>query len=349
MNEFNQRFQGLSKPQQQARYEQLALACLAHYPTVNGTITFIAHNAGIVYRIDSARDSFVLKIAEPIGEGANYTIPDYLNIGFVWLDRIARELPLMVQQPIASQPDTFVTTVTVDDLSQPFYCTLQRWIDGQRLRDPSPAQAHQIGVIMAQLHNHGRQWSHDKALEGWKYDAAWLSENLDGFAKVKSLNILSDAEWMTVEKAVDRILHVMQTLGTDASVWGPIHGDISQYNLLVRHDGTISPIDFGALVFAHYGYDLGVTLYHLMYLDAATRKSLVEGYHTVRDMTSFGNMGLEAFLCMAGLSNLAFNVELPDQRTSTLFIRNVREFAATFCHNLINDIPFALQHYDYVR
>jgi hypothetical protein len=58
---------------------------------------------------------------------------------------------------------------------------------------------------------------------------------------------------------------------------------------------------------------------------------------------------LEAFLCATALANLAFNVELPDQRTSRLFIRNVREFATVFCERLIHDIPFALEYYEYIR
>jgi Ser/Thr protein kinase RdoA (MazF antagonist) len=349
MNEFNQRFERLSESQKQVRYQQLALACLVYYPAVDGKVTFVAHNAGIVYLIETAHRKFLLKIAEAIGEGGSYTYPEYLNTGFTWLNAIARETSLIVQQPVANPLGAFVTTVTFEDLSQPFYCSLQHWLDGQRLRDPSPAQAYQIGEMMAHIHHHGSQWIQARTPGAWKYDGAWLSENLEGFAKVKSLAILSEAEWINVEKAVDRIQQVMQTIGTDAHVWGPIHGDIHQHNLIVLDTDKICPIDFGALVLAHYGYDLGVTLYHLMYLDATTRQALVNGYKANRDLSGLIDMGLEAFLCMAALANLGFNVELPDQRTSALFIRNVREFAAICCHKLIQDIPFALQYYDYIR
>jgi hypothetical protein len=60
-------------------------------------------------------------------------------------------------------------------------------------------------------------------------------------------------------------------------------------------------------------------------------------------------MDLEAFLCTAALGNLAFNVGLPDQRTSALFIRNVREFATVFCQKLVHDIPFALKAHERIR
>jgi Ser/Thr protein kinase RdoA (MazF antagonist) len=349
MNEFNEKFEGLSELQKQARYHQLALACLAHYPALNGKITFVAHNAGIVYLVESAEGKFLLKIDEAIGESESHSYPEYLNSGFIWLDAIARETNLVVQQPVASQAGEFVTAVDFEDLSQPFYCSLQRWLDGQHPRDPSSAQVYQIGALMAQLHNHGSQWIQGKTPGAWKLDATWLNGNLERFAKVKSLAILSEAEWLNVEKAVERIQQVMQTIGADAHVWGPIHGDIHHQNLLVLDDGKLCPIDFGALVLAHYGYDLGVTLYHLMYLDAATRQALVAGYQTQRELTLQTDMGLEAFLCMAALANLSFNVELPDQRTSKLFIRNVREFAAIFCDKLIHNVPFALQHYDYIR
>jgi Ser/Thr protein kinase RdoA (MazF antagonist) len=349
VNEFNEKFEGLSEAQKQARYQQLAQACLAHYTAMDSEVTFVAHNAGIVYLIEPTHGKFILKIDEAIGEGEGYKYPEYMNTGFVWLDARAHETNLVVQQPIASQQSEFVTTVGFEDLSQSFYCSLQNWLDGEYPRDPSSARAYQIGELMAQLHNHGSQWIQGKTPGAWKFDGVWLTENLERFAKVKSLAILSESEWTNVEKAVDRIQQVMQALGTDASVWGPIHGDIHHQNLLVLDNDTICPIDFGALVLAHYGYELGVTLYHFMYLDAATRQALVKGYQAHRELTMTDDMGLEAFLCMAALANLAFNVELPDQRTSRLFIRNVREFAAIFCHNLIHNVPFALQHYDYVR
>jgi Ser/Thr protein kinase RdoA (MazF antagonist) len=168
-----------------------------------------------------------------------------------------------------------------------------------------------------------------------------LIGRLNTFAKVKHLAILSDREWTTVEQAVERICTIMQSLGKESSVWGAIHSDLHHQNILVYGD-EFSPIDFGNLIRGHYGFDLGVTLYHLMYLEGAARQSLVEGYQAVREIGSLPDLALEAFLCAAALVNLAFNVNLPDQRTSNLFIRNVHEFATSFCRKLVDHQPFVL-------
>jgi Ser/Thr protein kinase RdoA (MazF antagonist) len=348
MNEFNTRFEGLNEAQKQARYQWLAEACLAHYPAAQGSIAFVAHNAGITYRIETAQGRFLLKIAQATGEGTVLAQPEAINAGFVWLDAIARETSLVVQQPIASKRGEFITAVGFEDLSEPFYCSLQRWLDGEHPRDPSPAQVYQIGAMMAQLHEHGSGWIQGKTPPAYRYDETLLNENFEIFARVKTLDILSEAEWANVEQGVERIRGLMSRLGSDAQVWGPIHSDIHQQNLLVV-DGQICPIDFGALVLGHYGFEPGVTLYHLMYLPAENRQALVAGYRANRELVRLSQMDLEAFLCAAALANLAFNVELPDQRTSRLFIRNVREFAAIFCEKLVHSVPFALEHYDYIR
>lgn len=348
MNEFNARFQSLSASQRQERYASLARACLAHYPATNGEVTFVAHNAGITYRVDSMEGAFLLKIAQATGDGLDRTRPDPLNSVFIWLDAIARETPLIVQNPVANGQGAFVTEVVFEDLSEPFYCSIQRWLEGEHPRNPSPTQAFEIGRMTSVLHTHGSQWILGNALEAWQYDEGWLRENFQIFTKVKTLSILSKSEWMNVENAFERIIQVMQRLGKEPTVWGPIHSDLHQQNLLI-YRGQICPIDFGGLILGHYGYDLGVTLYHFMYLDALTRQNLIQGYRTNRELVGLSEMDLEAFLCAAALANLAFNVELPDQRTSKLFIRNLHEFATIFCEKLIHDIPFALESYNYVH
>lgn len=345
MNEFNQRFNGLSEDQKQARYLGLAEACLAHYPTIAGEPTFIAHNSGIVYLVKTPHDKYLLKIAEAIGDGESDANPAYMTASLSWLDALAKETNLIIQQPVANQLGEFVTAVSYDDLTHVFYCTVQHWLDGQHTRNLSPDHMQQIGQMVAQLHNHSSQWIKDKTLPAWTYDGVWTNENLTRFSKVKSLNILSDAEWKTIEKAVDHIQQMIQKLGMDNSVWGPVHGDLHPQNLLVLDDGKLCPIDFDSLILAYYPYDLGVILYHTMYLGAANRQALVQGYRAFRDLRLISDMGLETFLCMAALANLSFQIELPEQRVSDRFIRNVREFATSYCDKLIHDMPFALEHY----
>ena len=121
-----------------------------------------------------------------------------------------------------------------------------------------------------------------------------------------------------------------------------LDGDLHQENILFR-EGNACPIDFECLYRAHFLYDLGVSLYHLLYLkDASVRQGLFEGYQTVRKPGDMPPLAFEAFVCMAALANLAFQVTLPQQRASPLLLRNVQEFAGIFCHKLVAQEPFVL-------
>ena len=53
------------------------------------------------------------------------------------------------------------------------------------------------------------------------------------------------------------------------------------------------------------------------------------------------NLEPEAFLCTAALGNLAFQITIPRERASDLFVRNVREFATAFCRKLVAGESFA--------
>jgi hypothetical protein len=96
---FNEAFAGLDRAQRQERYRRLATAALAHYALAAAEPTFLAHNAGVAYRVETAGgERFVLKIAEPIGEGGGWAT-DGLEAVLAWLAALARETDLGVVAP----------------------------------------------------------------------------------------------------------------------------------------------------------------------------------------------------------------------------------------------------------
>ncbi len=340
MGEFNDKFAGMSEEQRQQRYHQLALACLEHYPVQVEGIRCVGHNAGVAYHIETPQRPLLLKIAQPAGEVASYS-PESIRAGLLWLDNLARQTDLTVQQPLTNHAGELLTSVNFHDLTTPFYCSLQHWLDGEHPREPSPKQAHLIGVMMAKLHNHASQWTPPRKLPTYDSDPASLKKWLDGLSIVVDWGILSSSAWAVVEAASQRIFAMMQTLGKEPSVWGSIHGDLHHDNIIFKDDEP-RPIDFGSLRAGHFAYDLGVTLYHFMYLDVSVRQALMAGYQVTRTGTQLPHMAAEAFLCAAALENLAFQVMLPSERNSPLFIRNTHEFADVFCRKLVDNVPFAL-------
>jgi len=195
---------------------------------------------------------------------------------------------------------------------------------------------------MAQLHRHSSRWNAPELLDGLEQDETWLDDHLGTLRRAVSAGILSEAEWSAVEAACDRVRDVMHSLGREPLHWGPVHGDLHQDNLLFDGD-EVRPIDFGELRIAHFPHDLGVTLYHLMYVDDINvRRVLFEGYESVRPLAPLPDLAPESFLCAVALSNLSFQVTVPSQRNSSLFKRNVRAFATVYCKNLVAGETFAL-------
>lgn len=339
---FNDRFDGLTGDQRQARYRALAAAALTHYALDEPTVTFVGHNAGVSYRVDTPRTGrrFLLKIAEPVGEGDGGE-PARVHSTLLWLAALARETELVVQEPVPNRQGELLTPVFVDDLPAPFYCSLQQWVDGDHVAgDFTPAQTHRIGVTLATLHQHGSRWVPVSTLAADELDAPWVSACEQRLRRVVDEGNLPSDVWNTVAEACRRVCATMDALGRQPEVWGPVHRDLHHRNVLFRGD-QVWPIDFGAFTRAHFSYDLGVTLYHVMYQeDVSVRRALLAGYHSKRPRVALGPLEAEAFLCAAALSNLAFQVTIPRQRASPLFAHNVREFATVFCSQLVEGQPF---------
>jgi Ser/Thr protein kinase RdoA (MazF antagonist) len=342
MSAFNARFESLSSEQRQERYQALARAALMHYALDKSTVTFLGHNAGVAYSVTvpDTGQRFLLKIAEPVGEGSG-SEPTHLRSTLLWLAALARETDLVVQEPVLNRKAEQLTAVSIDDLPYPFYCSLQRWVEGEHVQgDFTVTQTFLIGALLGTLHEHASHWPLAATLPAHDLDSSWMVNCEEHLRRVVDLGILPLTMWMIVAEACRYIRRVMEVLGRQPEVWGPIHGDLHHQNLLFR-DGRALPIDFGPLCRAHFTYELGVTLYHVMYQnDASVRRALLAGYHSKRPHAALMPLEAEAFLCAAALSNLAFQVTIPHQRTSSLFVHNVREFAAVFCKQLVYGTSF---------
>ena len=346
MSKFNDRLSGISKHQQQRLYRQLAETCLEPYSVADEQIRFIGHNAGITYHIETLRtgEAFLLKIHHSAGDALGDP-PERIRAGLLWLHDLAQQTPLIVQQPVLNINDDLLTTIYFHDLAEPFYCSLQHWVEGEHSRDPSSMHANAIGEMMGRLHHHASQWKPASKLPAHRVDELSLQASIDRVASVVDRGILSVSEWRQVKTASEKLFALIKTVGLDSSVWGPIHGDLHHANILFN-DVDARPIDFGGLRVGHYAYDLGVIFYHFMYLDVSIRQALLTGYQKVRGEIGLPPMALEAFVCAAAVDNLAFQVMLPSQLGSPLLVRNVQQFANEFCDKLAHHIPFVLSRTD---
>jgi Ser/Thr protein kinase RdoA (MazF antagonist) len=145
-----------------------------------------------------------------------------------------------------------------------------------------------------------------------------------------------------MEQAVQAIIQIADLLGTDPQVYGPIHGDLHQENVLF-YENDVRPIDFDALRNSYYLFDLGTTLYHILHQSVDFRKALIDGYSSVRALSDSESQFLEAFVTWSAMDNLSFQSTIPRQVKSKLFLRNLHQLADGFCPKVIVNKPFVLQ------
>jgi Ser/Thr protein kinase RdoA (MazF antagonist) len=337
VNGFNAAFAGLDDAHGRERYRRLAAAALDHYDVGPAEPAFLQHNAGVAYRVETAAgERFVLKIAEPIGDGGGWATAG-LEASLVWLAALARESDLVVQEPVPNRLGGLLTAVAVADLAAPFRCSLQRWVEGERVGHVTPDHARLIGAAVARLHHHGATRVPSVPLTADDWGSGWVSERAGDLRGVVELGIVSAEDWRTVERAAERVDRVMAGLGRGPAVWGPIHGDLHHGNLLF-HGGEVRLIDFGGFTRTHLAHDVGTAIYHVMYQDTGVRRALLEGYGATWLTEEIAG----AAVCAAAIDHLAFQITIPRERTSVHMVRNVRELAHVFSRRLLAGEPFVL-------
>ena len=314
----------------------MAKTALQQYPIKYTTLQFIAHNAGVVFRVDSPGQAYVLKLHDRVGKGVNPAY-DQLEIGMRWLAGVAHATDIIVQTPISTSTGAFVSTVAFEDKS--IHCTLQHWLDGDSPNGPfTEHQAQQIGTMMAKLHRYNRS-------SAIQFDGAMvhgseaLSEHVLSIRDSLNLKLFPQSSYEIVKNAQDKIQQIMKQLGTDRDVWGPVHGDIHYDNILLSN-GNMYPIDFTGLRIAHYLFDIGVTLFHTFHQGQSIRLAFLQGYQKISELPPEHINYLEAFFTYAAIDNLAWNATIPEQVASPLFQRNLHQLIFIFCRDIVEDISF---------
>lgn len=319
---------------------ELAKQALQHYALGTTQLTFIQHNAGMVFRVDAPaqRRQYLLKLHERVGIGSNPSAAQ-LEIGMGWLASVGRETDLIVQTPVANTGGHYVGQVRSRNAT-PISCTVQHWLAGELPNgDFSASQARQIGTLLAKLHTHSQQHPLAHRLPAMRHDADALAEHTGILRAAIDQELLPAASFAIIAAADQQITAIMANLGTAPDVWGPVHGDLHYENLLLD-GGQIHPIDFTGLRLAHYLYDIGVTLYHTYHQGPGIRRALIEGYRHIRALPAGDLRALEAFVTYAAIDNLAWNSTIPGQAGSALFRRNLQQLVEQFCTPVAEHSPF---------
>ena len=122
-----------------------------------------------------------------------------------------------------------------------------------------------------------------------------------------------------VDVVIEGAQRVFGELGTGPDVYGLIHADLHQSNYLF-YSGQVRAIDFDDCGFAHFLYDLAVTLSELVHKQnyPQLRSALLRGYRSLRPLSEEHESYLDALIAFRVLQLTIWFIE---QRNHPAFVK----------------------------
>ena len=291
-------------------HDDVAKFALDQYGLAQEQRWFLGHSGSVTFRVETQEEKFLLRIHQNISNSNNdvWQEPEVIESELLWLSALHHDTKLVVQKPIRNLQNRWMTQVAGSGNTEAFYCSLLHWIDGEIIQsERTPQQAYQLGVLMAQLHQHSQQWQIPQSFIRPAYDQNRFKAALAELYPAISQGLISTENYNVLESAVRRIQETMETQEQNQEVWGLIHTDLHDGNYLV-HGDELRPIDFARCGFGYYLYDVASTL---QYLPPAVRSSFFEGYQTSQKLPDNYVQIVEGFFIMSMIDVLSFHVSNP--------------------------------------
>lgn len=220
-----------------------------------------------------------------------------------FLHRLHTDTDLIAPLPLH---DLLLLQATLPDQSAiTISATLFAYLEGEA---PQPDQVSlqtltELGSYLARLHRYGQSYHypvsaatdvlHRRSPQFPPPPAHQSFYSLD-----TATEALFTAEQQQILLAVaDRVIQVMEALGTSRDVFGLIHGDLLLKNVILTEQG-LGALDFEYFGWGYHIYDLTPVLWQLQpFADyKARQQALVNGYQAVRQLSQTEQQALEAFL-----------------------------------------------------
>lgn len=320
-------------------YEHIAKAALNQYAVIPSEIRFLGHSGNVTFYVKAPESNFLLRIHQALPGLQNdiWQKPDVIESELLWLAALRCETNIIVQEPVQNLESRWVTQVLADDTQDVFNCSLLRWIDGcVSDTERTPQQAHQLGLLIAQLHRHSSQWKLPQNFVRPIFDENRLRAALSVFYPAVSYGLISPEHYRMLTLATQKIESMMKTLGQAQDIWGLIHADLHDTNYLF-HNEQIRPIDFARCGFGYYLYDIAESI---QYLRTQVRPSFLEGYQTICKLPEHYLQIVEGFFIMAIIYNYSFHLNNPEEHK--WISDDMQHIAKTHLRKYLEDESFLL-------
>ena len=289
--------------------EAIAQAALTHYDLPNVQLTFLGQSQNTTFRVETpTKDKFLLRLhagIEAASEGGQevWRTPSAIQSELLWLNAIAQDTELTVPQPVRNRLGEWVTSIAGAELGASISCSLLQWVEGEHLSDePTAQQIRQLGVLMAQLHQHSSRWLLPVDFSRPTHNVEQLKAATSQLGMLVQNGTISLDDYQVFQKAAMQVQEFMPSLHQTRDTWGVIHADLHQGNY-VLYGEEVRPIDFSRCGFGFYLYDIGQSLGDV---EASLRWYFFEGYSSVRTLPANYQSVVVAFFVGSTVENFAF-------------------------------------------
>jgi Ser/Thr protein kinase RdoA (MazF antagonist) len=282
---------------------RLTAAAAAAAFAVEGAIAALTHSENDVYRVDTPDGRrLALRIHRP---GARQRAEVESELG--WLAALRADTGLVVPEPVASPAGDRVVELRLPADTAPRLCVLFRWVEGEFLPpNGAPEAFGRVGRFVGRLHAHATEWRRPTAFRRGRFDLEAAARSTPDDALVARMPP-GAAEVVAAARA--RFRAAFESLGTGPDVFGLIHADLHQFNVLLCGD-EVRAIDFDDCCDGHFLYDLAVALVGAgpWRTTPAMRAALLAGYRRERALPAEHERLLGAFMAVRRLLLLRWSL-----------------------------------------
>jgi len=330
-------------PEQQAlRLEVLARAALQHYDISNDAqIKLIKHRENTVFEIIDGNVRYAMRIHR-----ANYHSDAALCSELQWMTALNESVyPVYTPTIILSRDGKLMQVVSVEGVPEPRQIDILAWVNGTPIgtieggvADAADAvkNYHQVGELVAKMHNFTKQWLLPEGFERHAWDENAFIGDQPLWGKYWQLSALNDQQCDLLFRAAYKAQSDLAEFGKGDDRYGLIHADSLPENFLLDSDGSIRVIDFDDGGFGWHMFEFATALFfHLggEHFDDLL-SAMVEGYRQHRELSDEQLGKLTLFMFLRGLTYLGWIHTRRDTETAVeltpFLVEQVPKLAAAY-------------------
>ncbi|MGN7358528.1 phosphotransferase enzyme family protein [Paenibacillus sp. SAF-054] len=314
-----------------SRARNVALWAIQQYEIEWSCIRFIQLSDTITYKIETNKTgNYLLRIhSERVNK-------EEIISELVFLNELKKIGDLIVPEGVVSRNGSYVLECETEVGYRKPCVTMMKWVEGERWSGEfTDSHVFSMGVMIGKLHETSASLDvpHKFVRPHWG-----ISSFRKEVTKLERYypRFLSVGSWMLYQKAIDKIMHQLDSMQRDDRNYGLIHADLHSGNV-VFNNGLPYPIDFGRCGFGYYLYDMAAALLELY---PKHRWLLIQGYESVVKLGKDYIRELECFFIMIMIENYCHHSS--DTREISSLIEE-QKYALAYITEYTNDRSFLFE------